>query len=101
MRASARRSPPGKLEAARPMKNLSAWAIHHPVLPVVLFVVLLFLGTVAFIKLPINLNPDISLPLVRVTVSQPGAAPTELETQITRRIEAAVANIGNVKRISG
>ena len=59
------------------MKNISAWAIRHPTLPLVLFVVLLFLGVSAFIRLPINLNPDIAYPLVMVSVSQPGAAPAK------------------------
>ena len=44
------------------MKNISAWAIRHPVTPLVLFVVLTFMGVVAFIRLPVNLNPDISFP---------------------------------------
>jgi hypothetical protein len=39
------------------MKNISAWAIRHPVSPLVLFVVLFFVGIVAFIRLPINENP--------------------------------------------
>ena len=55
------------------MKNMSAWAIRHPVSPVVLFVVLFFVGVVSFIRLPINQNPDISFPYVQVSVSQPGA----------------------------
>ncbi len=82
------------------IKNISAWAIKHPVPPVVLFVVLFFLGTVAFIRLPINLSPDISFPLVEVTVNQPGAAPTEIETQIIQKIEGSVASVGNVKNIT-
>jgi len=81
------------------MKNMSAWAIRHPVSPVVLFVVLFFLGVVAFIRLPINQNPDISFPFVSVNVSQPGAAPPEIETQIIQKIEGAVASIGGVKNI--
>ncbi|MEP7246178.1 MAG: efflux RND transporter permease subunit [Gammaproteobacteria bacterium] len=81
------------------MKNMSAWAIRHPVTPVVLFVVLFFMGVVAFIRLPINQNPDISFPYVIVGVSQPGAAPTEIETQIITKVEGAVANIGGVKHI--
>ena len=81
------------------MKNISAWAIRHPVTPVVLFVVLFFMGIVAFIRLPINQNPDISFPYVEVQVSQPGAAPPEIETQILQKIEGAVANIGGVKHI--
>ena len=78
------------------MKNLSAWAIRHPVTPIVLFVVLFFLGTVAFIRLPINLNPDVSFPEVNVNISQPGAAPTEMEVQIAQKVEGSIASIGNI-----
>jgi hydrophobe/amphiphile efflux-1 (HAE1) family protein len=78
------------------MRNISAWAIRHPVTPIVLFVVLFFLGTVAFIRLPINLNPDVSFPEVSVNISQPGAAPTEMETQIAQKVEGSIASIGNI-----
>jgi multidrug efflux pump subunit AcrB len=82
------------------MRNISAWAIRHPVIPIVLFVVLFFLGVVAFIRLPINLSPDISFPLVSVNISQPGAAPTELETQIAQKVEGSISSIGNVRNIT-
>jgi hydrophobe/amphiphile efflux-1 (HAE1) family protein len=78
------------------VKNISAWAIRHPVTPIVLFVVLFFLGTVAFIRLPINLNPDVSFPAVDVNISQPGAAPQEMETQIAQKVEGSIASIGNI-----
>lgn len=78
------------------MKNISAWAIRHPVTPIVLFVVLFFLGIVAFIRLPINLNPDVAFPAVYVNVYQPGAAPPEMETQIAQKVEGAIASIGNI-----
>lgn len=81
------------------MKNISAWAIKHPIFPLVLFVVLTFAGVVSFIKLPIQLQPDISFPMVDVVVSQPGAAPTEMETQVLQKIEGAIANVGNVHHI--
>ena len=82
------------------MRNLSAWAIKHPVTPIVLFVVLFFLGVAAFIRLPINLDPDVSFPLVAVNISQPGAAPTEMETQIAQKVEGSIASIGNVRNIT-
>jgi len=82
------------------MRNISAWAIRHPVTPIVLFVVLFFLGVVAFIRLPINLDPDVSFPLVSVNISQPGAAPTEMETQIAQKVEGSIASIGNVRNIT-
>ena len=81
------------------MKNISAWAIRHPVTPVVLFAVLLFMGLVGFVRLPVTLNPDISFPGVEVLVSQPGASPQEIETQIMQKVEGAVAGIGNISSI--
>jgi multidrug efflux pump subunit AcrB len=82
------------------VKNISAWAIRHPITPIVLFVVLFFLGVAAFIRLPINLDPDISFPVVMVTIAQPGAAPTEMETQIAQKVEGSVASIGNVRHMT-
>jgi multidrug efflux pump subunit AcrB len=82
------------------MRNISAWAIRHPVTPIVLFVVLFFLGIAAFIRLPINLDPDVSFPVVNVNISQPGAAPTELETQIAQKVEGSISSIGNVRNIT-
>jgi multidrug efflux pump subunit AcrB len=79
---------------------MSAWAIRNPILPIVMFVVLMFVGIVSFVRLPINLNPDVTFPMVNVVVTQQGAAPTEIETQVTQRIEAAVAGVGNVRSIS-
>ena len=82
------------------MKNISAWAIRHPVSPIVLFVVLFFLGVVAFIRLPINLDPDVSFPLVNVQITEPGAAPTEMETQIAQKIEGSISSIGSVRNVT-
>src|SRR3954453_13167298 len=82
------------------MKNISAWAIRHPVSPVVLFVVLLFMGVVAFVRLPITLNPDVAFPMVHVNVFQPGAAPQEIETQVIQKIEGSVAGGGNIHNIT-
>jgi hydrophobe/amphiphile efflux-1 (HAE1) family protein len=81
------------------MKNISAWAIRHPVTPIVLFVVLFFMGVVAFIRLPINLNPDVTFPEVYVEINEPGAAPTEMETQIAQKVEGSISSIGNVRHV--
>src|ERR1700684_2641274 len=82
------------------MNRISAWAITHPVFPLVLFAVLSVFGIVAFIRLPITLNRDISSPFLQITITEPGAAPAEMETQILQKVEGAVANIGNVKNIT-
>ncbi|QHL89986.1 AcrB/AcrD/AcrF family protein [Sphingomonas changnyeongensis] len=81
-------------------RNISAWSIRNPVPPIVLFVALTLAGLVAFWRMDVNENPDISFPAVQVVVAQPGAAPTELETQVTQRVEAAVRGISGVDEIS-
>jgi multidrug efflux pump subunit AcrB len=81
-------------------RNISAWAIRNPVSPIVLFVALMLAGMVSFSRMDVNQNPDISFPMAEVVVSQPGAAPTELETQVTQRIEAAVRGISGVDEIT-
>ena len=81
------------------MRNISAWAIRNPIPPIVLFVALTLAGMISFARMDINQMPDISFPGVDVEITQPGAAPTEMETQVTRKVEAAVASLGNVKSI--
>lgn len=81
-------------------RNISAWAIRNPVSPIVMFVALLLAGVVSFMRMDVNNFPDISFPAVNVSVSQPGAAPSELETQVTQRIEAAVRSISGVDEIT-
>ncbi len=82
------------------MRNISAWSIRNPVIPIVLFTFLLAMGLLAFMRMDVNLNPDVSVPGASVSISQPGAAPPELEIQITRRVEAAVRGIEGVTEIN-
>ena len=81
-------------------RNISAWAIRNPVAPIVLFIALTLGGIVAFMGMDVNNNPDISFPAAQVIVTQPGAAPTELETQVTQRIEASLRGINGVDELS-
>ncbi len=79
--------------------NISAWCIRNPIPPVILFLLLSVAGILALVSLGIEEEPNIDVPWVSVTVTQSGAAPLELETQITRRVEDAVAGVANVKHI--
>jgi multidrug efflux pump subunit AcrB len=81
-------------------RNISAWAIRNPVPPIVLFVALTLAGLISFMRMDVNQMPDVAFPGVTVTVAQPGAAPSELETQVTQRVEAAVRAISGVEDIS-
>jgi HAE1 family hydrophobic/amphiphilic exporter-1 len=80
-------------------RNISAAAIRNPIPTILLFVVLTLAGVFAYGQLRINNFPDVDLPVVGVTVAQPGAAPVELETQVTRYVEDAVSGLGDVKAI--
>ena len=82
------------------LRNLSAWSIRNPVVPIVLFLGLLIAGVVSFNRMDVNRQPDIDFPAVNVFISQPGAAPTEIETQITQKVEAAIRGINGVDEIS-
>src|SRR5260221_537230 len=81
------------------MRRISAWAITHPVFPLVLFAVLTVFGIVAFVRMPVTLNPDVSAPFVHVFIGVPGSAPSEIETQVLQKVEGSVSKIGNVKNI--
>ncbi|BCJ90419.1 ABC transporter permease [Terrihabitans soli] len=79
--------------------NISAASIKRPIPGIVLFVVLTILGLFAFSELPVTRFPNIDIPLVQVSVSEAGAAPSELESQVTKRIEDSVANLTGVKHV--
>ncbi|CAN5233295.1 efflux RND transporter permease subunit [soil metagenome] len=81
-------------------RNISAWAIRNPVAPIVLFIALTLAGIVSFMQMRVNNNPDIDFPAATVLISQPGAAPTELETQVTQKVEAAIRGISGVDEIN-
>ena len=79
--------------------NLSAWSIKKPVPTLVLFLVLTLLGCISFTQLGIDTNPNIDVPTVSITAIQPGAGPAELESEVTKKIEDAVAGLGNIDTI--
>ncbi len=81
-------------------RNISAWSIRNPVIPLVAFTALLFAGLISFARMDVVNNPDIEFPAVNVSISQPGAAPTEIENQITQRVESAVRSINGVNSIN-
>ncbi len=79
--------------------NISAWCIRNPIPPIVLFLLLTVAGVGALTGLGIEEEPNIDVPWVSVTVTQSGAAPMEMETQITRKVEDVVAGVANVKHV--
>jgi multidrug efflux pump subunit AcrB len=79
--------------------NISAWSIRTPLPAIVFSIVVVALGAVSFNRLPITRLPNVDLPNVAITVVQGGAAPAELEAQVTKTIEDAVSSVEGVKHI--
>ncbi len=81
-------------------RNISSWCIRNPVGPIVLFVGLMLAGLISFARMQVNNAPDIDFPAAVVSVTQPGASPNELETQVTQRVESAIRGVTGVEEIS-
>ncbi|MBB4063219.1 efflux RND transporter permease subunit [Gellertiella hungarica] len=80
--------------------NFSAWSIRNPIAPLLVFFLLIYVGMNSFNKLPITRFPNIDVPLVAISVTQSGASPAELEMQVTKVVEDAVAGINGVDEIN-
>ena len=81
------------------LRNISAWSIRNPIIPIVFFIGVMIAGMVSFGRMDVNNMPDVEFPGVIVRVSQPGAAPSEIETQITQKVEGAARSISGVEEI--
>ncbi|MDR0672549.1 MAG: efflux RND transporter permease subunit [Zoogloeaceae bacterium] len=79
--------------------NVSSWSIRNPVPAIMFFVLLCFGGVVAFERMKIQNFPDIELPMVTVIAALPGATPGQLENDVARKIENAIATQQGVKHI--
>ena len=79
--------------------NVSAWSIRNPIPAVLLFVMLTLLGSMAFRAMKIQQFPDIDLPTVTVSAALPGASPSQMETDVARKLENSIATLQGVKHI--
>ena len=80
--------------------NLSAWSIRNPIPAVMLFVLLTLAGLLSFRAMKVQNFPDMDLPVVMVTAVLPGAAPGQLESDVARKIENAIATTQGLKHIT-
>ncbi|MBX8498501.1 efflux RND transporter permease subunit [Pseudomonas lijiangensis] len=80
--------------------NFATWSIRNPVPAILLFILLSLAGILGFRTLPIANMPDIDLPTVVVSLTQPGAAPAQLETEVARKVENSLATLSGIKHIT-
>ena len=79
--------------------NVSSWSIRNPIPAVLAFVMLTFFGVMAFKAMKIQMFPDIDLPMVTVTATMPGASPDQMEAEVARKIENALASLQGLKHL--
>ena len=79
--------------------SFATWSIRNPIPSILLFVVLTLAGIWGFRALPVQNLPDLDLPTVIVSLSQPGAAPAQLETEVARRVEDSLASVSGINHI--
>jgi multidrug efflux pump subunit AcrB len=79
--------------------NVSTWSIRNPIPSILLFIMLTLVGLLSFHQMKVQNFPDVDLPTVSVTASLPGASPSQLETDVARKIENQVATLQLVKHV--
>jgi HAE1 family hydrophobic/amphiphilic exporter-1 len=80
--------------------NLPALSIGRPVTVLMACLIAILLGGIAFMKLPIDLMPEIVYPTISVRAEYPGVAPEEMENLVARPLEEALSSAPGVKEIS-
>src|SRR6187551_3927098 len=81
------------------MQWLAQVCVRRPVFAGVLMLVIVVLGAVGYTRLGLDQFPDIDLPFVLITTTLDGAAPEEVETDISDKIEGAVNTISGIEEL--
>ena len=79
--------------------NFSAWSIRKPVPAILLFVMLTVAGLFAFRAAKVQNFPDVDLPMITVMASLPGTAPAQMETEVARKLENAMATMKGLRHL--
>src|ERR1700676_11704 len=80
--------------------DFATWSIRNPIPAILLFALLALAGLWGFHVLPIQNMPDVDLPAVSVTLTQPGTAPAQLETEVARKVEDSLATLSGLRHIN-
>jgi multidrug efflux pump subunit AcrB len=80
--------------------NFATWSLRNPIPAILLFALLSLAGLRGFQQLPVQSLPDLDLPTVNILLSQPGAAPAQLETEVARKVEDSLVSVQGLKHLS-
>jgi HAE1 family hydrophobic/amphiphilic exporter-1 len=75
-------------------------SIKQPVFITMVIAALVVIGVISYSRLGVDLMPDISLPVIAVTVANPGVGPEEMESQVTKPIEDVLSTINGVDKLN-
>jgi len=79
--------------------SLTALSIKRPTLIVVIFSVLGLLGVASYFSIGYELLPKMSKQVITISTSYPGAAPTEVENSVTKKVEDAISSLEKLDNI--
>ncbi len=79
--------------------NVSAWCIRNPIAAIMFFVMLCFAGILGYQNMKVQNFPDLDVPNIIISASLPGGSPAQLETEVARKIENAIAGLAGLKNI--
>ncbi len=79
---------------------LSNLSISRPVVATVMMLTLVTLGVFSARRLPIDMMPDVEIPVLSIITEYPGASPETVEREVSKKIEEAVNPIAGVKHVN-
>jgi multidrug efflux pump subunit AcrB len=80
--------------------GISKASIQRPIPPLMLMLIIVVIGIFSYLRLPVNAEPNISFPMLTITVNQSGASPEEIERAVTIPVEDAIASVADIRHIS-
>ncbi|TKC86816.1 efflux RND transporter permease subunit [Trinickia terrae] len=80
--------------------NVSSWSIRNPVPAVLCFILLTVFGLLGFHRLQVQDFPEMDLPAITISASLEGAAPSQLENEVARKIEDKLTSLSLLDHIS-
>lgn len=82
------------------MRSITEIAIKRPITTIMLFLSMFVVGSIAWRMVPLEFMPEITFPGAFIQVPYPNASPKEVEEQVVRPIEEALATISSVEQIN-
>src|SRR5205823_4918006 len=90
----------GSIEALwRDVMSLPDLSIRRPIFTASVFILILGIGYLALRRLPVDLFPSVTFPVVQVATVYPGAGPKEVETLISKPLEDEISTIAGIKTL--